>query len=81
MLQRIDGTLRTQQYIHILEHLFYSSARERYADGPLLFLQDNYAVHKSMDVQRWLSERPEIEEIALPPVSPDLNVLKMCGPD
>ena len=52
MLQRIDGTLRMHQYIHILEHVFYPSARERYPDGPLLFLQDNYAVHKSMDVQR-----------------------------
>ena len=29
-----------------------------------------------MDVQRWLLERPEIEEIALPPVSPDLNVIE-----
>ena len=29
-----------------------------------------------MDVQRWLSERAEIEEIALPPVSPDLNVIE-----
>ena len=76
MLQRIDGTLRMHQYIHILEHVFYPSARERYPDGPLLFLQDNYAVHKSMDVQRWLSGRPEIEEIALPPVSPDLNVIE-----
>ena len=56
--------------------MFYPSARERYPDGQLLFLQDNYAVHKSMDVQRWLSERPEIEEIALPPISPDLNVIE-----
>ena len=76
MLQRIEETLRTHQYIHILEHAFYDSAHKRYPDGPLLFLQDNYAVHKSMDVQRWLSERAEIEEIALPPVSPDLNVFE-----
>ena len=76
MLQRIDGTLRTHQYIYILEHVFYPSALERYPDGPLLFLQDNYAIHKSMYVQRWLSENPEIEEIALPPVSPDLNVIE-----
>ena len=55
--------------------MFFPSARERYPDGPLLFLQDNCAVHKSMDVQRWLSERPEIVEIALP-VSPDLNVIE-----
>ena len=38
MLQRIDGILRTHQYIHILEHVFYPSARERYPDGLLLFL-------------------------------------------
>ena len=69
MLQRIEGTLHTHQYIHILEHVFYPSARERYP------LQDEYTVHKSMDVQRWLSETPEIEEIALPPISPDLNVI------
>ena len=75
-LQRIDGTLRTHQYVHILEHVFYPSAHERYPDGPLLFLQDNYAVYNSMDVQRWLSERTEIEEIALPPVLPYLNVIE-----
>ena len=29
-----------------------------------------------MDVQRWLSERPEIEEFALPPISPDLSAIE-----
>ena len=66
MLQRIDGTLRTQQYIHILEHVFYPSVRKRYPDGPLLFLQDNYAVHKSTDVQRWLSGQRSKRLLCLP---------------
>ncbi|KAJ4436308.1 hypothetical protein ANN_18939 [Periplaneta americana] len=76
MLQRIDGTLRTDQYIHILQDVFYPPTCARYPDGPLLFLQDNYAVHKSMGIQRWLPERLEIEGIALPPLSSDMNVIK-----
>ncbi|KAF2890550.1 hypothetical protein ILUMI_15623, partial [Ignelater luminosus] len=76
-LVRTSPHMDSAEYIGILENTMLSSFRAVYGEmNPIMFVQDNSAVHKSRLVQEWFRENPQIVPINWPPKSPDLSPIE-----
>ncbi len=73
----VDGTLKLQDYIAILDDNLLQSVENTFGhrQTPFVFQQDNAPVHKARNVEVWL-EQQGIQTIQWPAQSPDLNLIE-----
>lgn len=73
----VDGTMKSTDYIDILDHNLLDSVENMFGDAmiPFIFQHDNAPVHTARNVQTWLDEH-DVQVIQWPAQSPDLNVIE-----
>ena len=73
-LQRIQGNLKTDQYLQLLQRDLLPLFQEH---NNLTYQQDNARCHVSRQAQNWFNENG-IRLMVWPPQSPDLNPIENC---
>ncbi|KAK9693446.1 hypothetical protein QE152_g34189 [Popillia japonica] len=58
-LVRTGPRMNADEYVNILETAMVPSVRAIYGDEPLVFVQDNSAVHSSRRVRQWFQAHPQ----------------------
>lgn len=71
----VEGTLRQDQYVGILQQHLVPFTEERCGAGQCYFQQDNAPCHKSRRVMAFLQEQV-FAIMEWPPFSPDLNPIE-----
>ena len=78
-LHRIDGIMRAQEYVEILEDSFLGSLKDlgyrRTGNSGVIFQQDNDPKHKSRLAMSWF-KRHRVKLLDWPPSSPDMNIIE-----
>ena len=74
-LQKIDGTMRKEDYLEILQDNLKTSAKDLNLGKNWVFQQDNDPKHTSKVVSDWLKKK-KIRVMEWPSQSPDLNPIE-----
>ena len=74
-LHRIEGTLKKEQYVRILETVLLPYATARFPNG-FVFVQDRSPVHTSNILREWFNNHPQITLMDWPPKGADLNPIE-----
>ena len=74
-LHRIEGSLKKEQYVHILQTVLLPAAMQRFPQG-FIFVHDRSPVHMSRVVREWFDNHPLITVIDWPPKGADLNPIE-----
>lgn len=74
-LQRVNGTMKKEDYLHILQHNLKSSARRLGLGHSWVSQEDNDPKHTSKVVKEWLNQA-RIRVLEWPSQSPDLNPIE-----
>lgn len=72
---RVQGILKKEQYLEMLEHQLLPSAEQLFPDGNYLFQQDNDPKHTAKVCKAFVQDRG-IPTMAWPSQSPDLNPIE-----
>lgn len=75
ILHRIEGTLNSEQYAHILKNVMLPSVRMLYGDGEFVLQEDHSPVHKSAFVQQQLTNLV-VNVMEWPPRAADMNPME-----
>ncbi|KAK9709380.1 DDE superfamily endonuclease [Popillia japonica] len=75
-LTEISGRMDAEEYINILETVMVPSVQAVYGNEPLIYIQDNSAVHTSRLVRNWFGRHPQFTLLRWPAKSPDLNPIE-----
>lgn len=68
--------MNAEEYVDILNTVMLPSVQALYGHEPLLYVQDNSAVHRSRLVQDWFERHPQFTLLDWPAKSPDLNPIE-----
>jgi transposase len=71
----VDGTTKTGQYIHTLQHHLLPHLQQNFRNGNHLLQHDNPSCHKSRATVQFLQDNL-IQVLDWPPFSPDLNPIE-----
>ena len=72
----IDRTLKAHQYKEILENVFLLSVNALFGEHvKLIVIEDNNTAHGADLVKDWWTAHTRFIGLALPPKSPDINVI------
>ena len=74
-LYRVEGTLRKEQYVAIVEDHFYPSAMELFPNTECIFQEDNDPKHTAHIVREWWADQG-LHRMDWPSQSPDLNPIE-----
>jgi len=76
----VDGTIKSTDYIEILNYSLQDSVRNIFGDAmlPSIFQYDNAPVHTARNVHTWLDER-YVQVIQWPAQSSYLKVIENVG--
>lgn len=74
-LVEVQGTLKTDNYVNILECNMLPHMTVLFPDGSGYFQQDNAPCHKSRKTVGWLAQK-NVNVLDWPPYSPDLNPIE-----
>ena len=74
-LYRVEGILRKEQYLYIVENHFYTSAERLYPDFDCIFQGDNDPKHTARIVRQWYDDQ-DLIRMDWPAQSPDLNPIE-----
>jgi len=74
-LQLVKGIINSHTYISIMRRSLVSAKQIVFDGGEFIFQQDNAPCHVSATTRRWFA-RKNIELLAWPPQSPDLNQIE-----
>lgn len=71
----VEGTMRQDQYIQVLESKMLPQVKEWFPDGDFVFMQDSAPCHKAKRVTEYLKKQ-KIKVLDWPGNSPDLNPIE-----
>lgn len=71
----VEGTMRQDQYIAVLDTKMLPQVHEWYPDGDFLFMHDSAPCHKAKKVTKFLQDK-QIRVLEWPGNSPDLNPIE-----
>lgn len=71
----VDGTMRQDQYIKVLETKMLPQVQEWFPNGDFTFMHDSAPCHKAKKVTKFLDDR-KIKVLDWPGNSPDLNPIE-----
>lgn len=80
-LVRTGPRMNAEEYVRILETVMIPSVRAIYGEMPIIFVQDNSAVHTSRLVRNWFVTQPQVTLLDWPAKSPDLNPIENLWAD
>ena len=74
-LYRVEGILKKEQYISIIEDHFYPSSMELFPDTECIYQEDNDPKHTAIIVKQWWRDQG-LHRMVWPSQSPDLNPIE-----
>lgn len=74
-LHKVEGIMKKEQYIEILEENLKSSAKQLHLKRGWTFQQDNDPKHTALVVQKWFKQN-KVRVLEWPPFNPDLNPIE-----
>jgi hypothetical protein len=75
-LHRIEGHLKGEQYIHILDNVMLSFVRDLQPCEVITMQHDRASIHTSKPVLRWLREQHDVHVLDWPAHAADLNAIE-----
>lgn len=75
MLKIVDGTMKSRDYLNVLETKMLPSARDLFGDNSFIYQDDSAPCHRSKIVKEWENSR-NIEVLEWPGNSPDMNPIE-----
>ena len=74
-LKVIEETMKSQDYLNVLEHKMLPSARDLFGNENFIYQDDSAPCHRSKAVKQW-QESQNIEVLSWPGNSPDMNPIE-----
>lgn len=74
-LHIVEGTMRQDQYLKVLETKLLRQTRDWFGDGEFVFMHDSAPCHKAKKVTKFLQDH-QIQVLDWPGNSPDLNPIE-----
>ncbi|GFY29882.1 transposable element Tcb1 transposase [Trichonephila clavipes] len=74
-LHIVSGTVKTMDYIEILQNKLLPTARDLLGNHSWIFQDDNAPCHRGKVVQKWLEDHT-VNRMNWPGQSPDLNLIE-----